>query len=242
MKKIIYVLVTLSAVGMIVFNMANAKGNGELDLFKMASVLEGENITINNWSLQARQNLANVQAQKKMDELSKEYPDMKWEISEEDEKWEAKAVMTVDNGLKETLRILSTGEGDHMQSYLIYEVTGEGWQKETKDFLKGAVVEKISDIFHEKAIIFSCIYSEFGDKMNKSLPSHVNDLLQAFDAKEIETLEEDSFISTTAYSKVFSESIKGHSDEMNLQLGVRNQGLGGKTTLVVGTPIITVEY
>ena len=29
---------------------------------------------------------------------------------------------------------------------------------------------------------------------------------------------------------------------MNLQLGVRKQGLGAKTTIVVGTPIITIEY
>lgn len=242
MKKIIYVVVTLTAVGMILFNMASAKGKAELDLFKMASVLEGENIIINKWSLHARQDLANVQAQEKMNELSQEFPDMKWEISDVDDKWEAKAVMADGNGLNETLRILSTGVGDHMQSYLIYEVTGEGWQKETKEFLQIAVVEKLSDIFHEKAIIFSCIYSEFGDKMNKSLPSHVNDVLHAFDAKEIETLEEDSFISTTAYSKFFTETIKGQSEEMNLQLGVRNQGLGGKTTLVVGTPIITIEY
>ncbi|WP_394238546.1 YwmB family TATA-box binding protein [Niallia oryzisoli] len=242
MKKIIYVVVTLTAVGMILLNMASAKGKGELDLFKMASVLQGQNIIINKWSLHARQDLENVQAQEKMNELSQQYPDLKWKISDVNEKWEAKAVMASGNGLKETLRILSTGEGDHLQSYLIYEVTGEGWKKDTREFIKKAVVEKISGIFHEKAIIFSCIYSEFGDKMNKSLPSHVNDLMQAFEAKEVETLEEDSFISTTAYSKFFSESIKGQSEEMNLQLGVRTQGLGGKTTLVVGTPIITVEY
>ncbi|WP_071393307.1 YwmB family TATA-box binding protein [Bacillus tuaregi] len=242
MKKILYVVVALSAVGMILLNMASAKGKEELDLFKMAEVLEGEKIDINKWTLHARKSLENVQAQEKMKELSSEYSDMNWEISEDNEKWHAKAVMSEDNGINETLQILSTGEGNQMQSYLIYEITGEGWQKETKEFIEQVIVEKLSDIFHGKAIIFSCIFSEFGDKMNKSLPSHVNELLRAFEANEIETLEEDSFISTTAYTKLFSESFKGQSEEMNLQLGVRNQGLGGKTTLVVGTPIITVEY
>ncbi|WP_191090575.1 YwmB family TATA-box binding protein [Niallia endozanthoxylica] len=242
MKKIILVIVTLSVVGMVLFNMESAKGKGELDLFKMVSILEGENIIINKWTLHARQDLGNVQVQEKMNKLSKAYPNLDWEITEDNEKWEAKAVMAAGNGLNETLQILSAGEGNHMQSYLIYEVTGEGWQKETKEFLQRAVVEKISDIFQGKANIFSCIYSEFGDKMNKSLPSRVNHLLQAFDAKAIEKLEENSFVSTTAYSKIFSETIKGQKEEMNLQLGVRNQGLGGNTTLVVGTPIITVEY
>jgi len=242
MKKIILVIVTLSAVGMVLFNMESAKGKGELDLFKMASVLEGENIIINKWSLHARQALENVHVQEKMNELSEVYPDLVWDITKDNEKWEAKAIMAAGNGLNETLQILSAGEGDHMQSYLIYEVTGEGWQRETREFLQRAVVEKISSIFQGKANIFSCIYSEFGDKMNKSLPSRVDNLLQAFDAKVIETLEENSFVSTTAYSKMFSETIKGQTEEMNLQLGVRNQGLGGNTTLVVGTPIITVEY
>ncbi|HVH96580.1 MAG TPA: YwmB family TATA-box binding protein, partial [Bacillus sp. (in: firmicutes)] len=47
---------------------------------------------------------------------------------------------------------------------------------------------------------------------------------------------------TTAYSPLFGETIQTMTDEINLQLGVRKQGLGGKTTIVVGTPIITVEY
>ena len=29
---------------------------------------------------------------------------------------------------------------------------------------------------------------------------------------------------------------------MNLQIGIRSEGLGAKTTIVVGTPIITIEY
>jgi TATA-box binding len=78
--------------------------------------------------------------------------------------------------------------------------------------------------------------------MSKSVSEYVKPLLQAFQAQEIESLKEDSFISTTAYSPLFGETIQTMTDEINLQLGVRKQGLGGKTTIVVGTPIITVEY
>ena len=78
--------------------------------------------------------------------------------------------------------------------------------------------------------------------MSKSVSEHVTSLLQAFQAQEIESLKEDSFISTTAYSPLFGETIQTMTDEINLQLGVRKQGLGGKTTIVVGTPIITIEY
>ena len=42
MKKILYVLFILSMVGFILFNMVSAKD--EFDLFKIASVLEHENV------------------------------------------------------------------------------------------------------------------------------------------------------------------------------------------------------
>ena len=65
---------------------------------------------------------------------------------------------------------------------------------------------------------------------------------QRFKRKELEKLEETSFISASAYTPLFQESIEGTSGAMNLQVGIREEGLGGKTTLVVGTPIITIEY
>ena len=67
-------------------------------------------------------------------------------------------------------------------------------------------------------------------------------LLAVFKAKEVEALKEDAFISSSAYSTMFSESVEAGEKEMNVQLGIRNQGMGGKTTIVVGTPIITIEY
>ena len=91
-------------------------------------------------------------------------------------------------------------------------------------------------------MIFSCLFSELGGNMNESVSASVTRLLQAFQAKEVETLKEKNFVSTTSYSPLFSGAIQGETEQMNLQLGFRNQGMGGKTTLVVGTPIITIEY
>jgi hypothetical protein len=227
-------------VGFVLLNMASAKS--EPDLFKIASVLERENIGINEWSLYAREKLGNVQLEKKVDQLREQFSHWDWEIVEDEEKWEASASSTTEKGVSETIRILSTTTGTQEQTYLIYEVSGEKWDNETKEWLQASAFEKINDMFHGNSVIFSCIYSDIGDKMNKALSNRVSNLLKAFQAQEIETLEEDSFISTTAYSPLFSETIKGPTEEINLQLGVRKQGLGAKTTLVVGTPIITVEY
>jgi hypothetical protein len=75
--------------------------------------------------------------------------------------------------------------------------------------------------------------------MDKAVPTIASDLMEIFDAKEIEALKEDNFMSVSANSPVFSDSI---ARGMNLQIGIRSEGLGAKTTIVVGTPIITIEY
>ena len=44
--------------------------------------------------------------------------------------------------------------------------------------------------------------------MNESVSASVTLLLQAFQAKEMETLKEDTFVSTTSYSPLFSGAIQ----------------------------------
>ena len=244
MKKILYVLFILSMVGLILFNMVSAKD--EFDLFKIASILEHENVSIHKWSLHSRELLETVQTKQeavhKVDQLRKRFNHWDWNISEDDDKWEAKADFTPKKDVNESIRIMQTVTDRQVQTYIVYEVTGKGWDEETREFIEGSILNRINDIFHGKSTIFSCVYGDFGDKMSKSVSEHVTSLLQAFQAQEIESLKEDSFISTTAYSPLFGETIQTMTDEINLQLGVRKQGLGGKTTIVVGTPIITVEY
>ena len=71
MKKILYVLFILSMVGLILFNMVSAKD--EFDLFKIASILEHENVSIHKWSLHSRELLETVQTKQeavhKVDQL-----------------------------------------------------------------------------------------------------------------------------------------------------------------------------
>jgi hypothetical protein len=78
--------------------------------------------------------------------------------------------------------------------------------------------------------------------MESTLSSRINGLLAAFKADEIESIRENNFISVSAISPLFAETLKRNHDNMNLQLAVRSQGLGSDTTLVIGTPIITIEY
>ena len=83
MKKNLYVLLILSMVGFILLNIASAKD--EPDLFKMASILEDENMIIHKWSLNAREILETVQtkqeAENKVNQLKKQFPNWDWSLS-----------------------------------------------------------------------------------------------------------------------------------------------------------------
>jgi hypothetical protein len=236
MKKIVLILLSLTAVGLVFLNIVNAKT--EPDLFKIASVLESKKMTIDQWSLHAREEMKPHEAKETLEHLEKQYPQWSWNRSETENGWELEGTAPFEQGIHQKISVLSTKD----ISYLIYEADGNGWSEKTKEIILTSVFEKTEGIFHGDALIFSCVSSQINDKIDKPVSKYAVELLAAFEAEEIELLNEEHFRATTAFSPLFSQSLKNVSDEINLQIGVRKEGLGEKTDIVVGTPIITVEY
>lgn len=215
------------------------------DLLSIVTVLKGENIDINEWSLHAREKITANSPEDIQDlvrHLQNVYTDWTWEINSDSEKWEAKASKTSNQTMEENIQILSTLTDQNPQTYIIYEIQGKNFTRKTEQFIKEDLNALLSDIFREKPTIFTCVKGDFNDKIITSLPFTVNRLLDKFEATEIESLKETDFISTSAYSPKFTNELTTNNQDMNLQLGIRTTGLGAKTTLVVGTPIITIEY
>lgn len=222
-----------------------AIGKNKQDLLTLVSILKGENIDISGWSLHAREKLETddmKDVQTHVQTLKKNFSDWTWAFESNPEKWEATATKTSTQGIQENIQILSTLTNQNPQTYIIYEAQGKNFTQKTEQFIKEDITGTLFDIFRGNATIFSCIKGEFNDKMNTTLPYTVNRLLDSFQAKEIESVNEENFISASAYSTLFADGLTSNENDMNLQLGIRTEGLGAKTTLVVGTPIITIEY
>ncbi|KAB2336532.1 YwmB family TATA-box binding protein [Cytobacillus depressus] len=247
MKYIQSILAIIGIFSFIVLNLGNKTtvANSELDLTKIASILQDENIFITEWSLYARENMENLRTLEDVNTyievLKKQYPNWYWTSTSSEQHQETVAVLKR-NAQKETIKILSTPTKQQVQTYVIYEVKGNGWKSELEKDLNHLLVSRTSDIFHKNSTIFSCLKGEFNDKIEESLSEEISHLLAVFHAKEVEGLKEQNFISTSAYSTMFDNPVETNGKDMNLQIGIRNQGLGEKTTLVVGTPIITIEY
>ena len=245
--------VAIMIIGIVVFFIAfsgyrHTMAKEEQDLLAIVSAVKSENIDINGWSLHAREKLEHASTMEEVKEyvlnLKENFSDWKWTVSSDSETWKATAAKVTSGKFQENIQILSTLTNNTPQTYIIYEIQGKHVNQNIEQFLRDELDSTLSDIFRENATIFSCIQGEFNDKMLTSVTvsNRMNQLMDAFHAKEIESLKEANFISTSAYSPLFAGSIKNNEKDMNLQLGIRSEGLGAKTTLVVGTPIITIEY
>ncbi|MCA1026332.1 MULTISPECIES: YwmB family TATA-box binding protein [Cytobacillus] len=249
MKKYSFIFSIMGIVGLvwIIFgNHSDAASVEELSLIQIAQTVQDENILIQEWSVHARENLetlqtfAEVKAYTK--EMKKSFTDWKWSVQKESqERYEVIGTLKK-NDLTETIKILSTDTKNNVQTYVIYEAKGAGYKGSIQENMGNYMKSQMSDIFTKKPNIFSCIIGHYDGNMRESMLEQMNGLLSTFNAKEIEALEEEQFISTSAYSPMFKESVTTDGKDMNLQIGLRKEGLGAKTTIVIGTPIITIEY
>lgn len=242
-KKITFILSFFGIIGFILLQAGNKTtvANGLQDLSDMAKILQAENIMINEWSLYAREKMDASFQEETAEDLMEQFSDWEWSTSSHEKHKEFKAIST-SSKFREIIRIVSSSENLQAPAYVIYEVKGPRWGTDAESFMKNQFPERLSDIFRGNVTIFSCIKGEFNDNIEKAFPNNVNSLLHAFNGKEIEALKENKFISLTAYSPLFTTSINKNQDRMNLQIAVRNDGLGDKTAVVIGTPIITIEY
>lgn len=247
MKNKSLYLTIIIIIGFFVFQIGNKTSIAkfEQDLLTLVSVLQDEHILITEWSLYSRETLEDLtteqERQQFVADLQKELPDWSWSEKQEADQYIITATPLSSNYTEE-IKIVTTETMGQFLTYVMYEVKGQKWDQQSEAFVSNEWQNRLLDIFTGKASTFSCVKGEFSDKMDEALPIYMNGLLESFNAKEIEALEEDNFVSTSAFSPLFSGTISKDHD-MNLQLGLRKpDGMGGNTTLVVGTPIITIEY
>jgi hypothetical protein len=235
--------IIISMILVVMMGNRTTEAEEDQDLVKIGSVFQTENILLNEWSMYAREHLVDLKSEKEIkeyaDKLQRKFPKWDWTVENTSQKWEVTAVSPTSKHHKEVLQIMATHTKQPVNAYIVYRVSGKAWDKDAKSFFTSSQFKnRLSDIFRGKPTIFSCMKGEVSDKIDEALPK----LMSVFKAKEIEALKEDNFMSVTAYSPLFSDSIENEKNSMNLQIGVRSEGLGAKTTVVIGTPIITIEY
>ena len=119
-----------------------------------------------------------------------------------------KLILHLKKDVNESIRIMQTVTDRQVQTYIVYEVNGKGWDEETREFIEGSILNRINDIVHGKSTTFSCVFGDFGGNMNESVSAYVNSSYTGISTQEMESLKEKNFISTTSYSPLFWETIQ----------------------------------
>lgn len=242
-RHFIYTIIIVSLVLAVLMGNRTTEAKVDLDLVKMGTIFQTKNIVLKEWSMYAREHLVNLKSEQELTGLAKElqlkFPDWDWTVQNTSEKWEVIAVSPTSKHRTEMLQIMATHTKQPTDAYIVYRVSGNEWNKESKSFFTSKEFKnRLTVIFRAKPTFFSCMKGEVSDRIDTALP----ELMSVFHANEIESLKEKSFMSISAFSPLFSDSIKSEKNNMNLQIGIRSEGLGARTTVVVGTPIITIEY
>lgn len=127
--------------------------------------------------------------------------------------------------------------------YISYEISAEPMSKDQIDLerIQQDWDATLTTLFKEKPQIFTMVKGrELG---STDLDERAEELLQQLSAQKVEQLTETNFVSISAYNEKWNSNLMSKDQMMNLQLGLRQEPiLGGKTTVTIGTPIITIEY
>ncbi|WP_050632231.1 YwmB family TATA-box binding protein [Bacillus andreraoultii] len=215
------------------------------DLNKIVDVISKHNGSIEEWSILAREEFifSKADMDNTVKNWRKSFPHLNW--SEQLNQERVTIIGTSsneENPYVETVQLISEKKGNQFQGFILYERKGENWNEHVQEMIDERNRTILPDVFHKTPSFFSCIKGEFDGMIDKALLEKSIELQSEFNGKIVENLVENDFVSLTVNSPQFKEKIPTKNGSFNLQISLRNTGNDNKTTFVIGTPILTIEY
>ncbi|MGA9287269.1 MAG: YwmB family TATA-box binding protein [Anaerobacillus sp.] len=224
------------------------EGETEVKAAEMAKVLLTHDYSIDSWSLYTREKVSFIPKslgyKSITSELDKRAPGFHWgDLEKNDGNVKVSGTrMDSESGFTETLTLVSYPENHRMSSYLIYKMEISGFSQKTWRTTYEQFKSQKSQLVTEESPVFTCFQGVKNDTMNIVLYNEADKLLGAFSASKVEEINEETFVSLSAYHKEWKEDLVTNNQSMNIQIALRNTGIGGGITATIGTPIITTEY
>ena len=128
------------------------------------------------------------------------------------------------------------------ESYLMVDILDNRVYKNIVDIYN--VLENCLNSHYCKFEIYTCIAGEYGKKLQIDKYNDILDeILYNMNAKVIEKVQEENFLSVTAYTKVLKENyLEYFGRKINLNIGIRYSEDDEKTLIYIATPIIKLDY
>lgn len=246
-KKYLFRLVQFIAmVGFIVFFIGNniTAAKNDMDINTMAKAVGTHKGSIIEWSLYTRERV-HLQTKEewlnKKQQLEKQFPDMHWTISFDKGAASVNGILN-HRDFSEIIKIISTDKKRQSASYLIYEARGTRWNEEIAEQSNKLAMNRVDLLFDVRPVIFSCIKGQFNEELDEFINDSLDGFLHSLQVEERNSFKERGFYYISAYSSLFEQTLSFSNQKINMQVGLRKNGLGPGTSFVIGTPILTIEY
>lgn len=249
MNKSIFIQVTVCALFLIlILIFSNKEGlvANHTEMNKMVEVIEKNNGTITEWSILAREELPKGISISDLEHMTKDwqrdYTHLNWDQVLEYDRYVLTGSFSSNNHhYVEELKIIADVNNTTIQGFIIYELKGTKWNNDIQNIVSTESANIMSNLFQKTSKIFSCIKGDFNGNMNTVVHERANELNKEFNGKIVEKLEEENFISLTVNSPHFSNEMPTENGTFDLQIAIR-EDLDNKSTFVIGTPLLTIEY
>ncbi|UOR11265.1 YwmB family TATA-box binding protein [Halobacillus amylolyticus] len=216
-----------------------AKGHIDLSpLLELAAFVEDEQLDISEYKIVLKESIKTANVEEMKQQISGVFPNVK--MREEDSNLARKYIFT--NGQKnssfnETFTVI-VPKDKTVSSNVVYSLTAGGTERLTPDKIKQQINEIKSRIFSKNVTLYTCLKAEAGGIIDDVLI--YQKFKKALNITTIEAATEESWTSRSGYTPRWSQAIPLPNGAMNVQFATRT--LGGRTTITIGTPIITAEY
>ncbi|WP_158211696.1 YwmB family TATA-box binding protein [Alkalihalobacterium alkalinitrilicum] len=241
MKKIVPIIGLVLLFAMSILTHGETKE--QTQLVDIVHLMEEQAVQIEGWRLYTRgtgKEVATIEEyEEQLHEILASEQDFQWDTTnwKDNEHWK----VTGTNGF-EQLTVLAYPLEDQYSMYLIYEFLGKGKPQDVET-ITSFFQERLDQLYVETPTVFTTVTGHREDLHQRSMYDFGSEIVEEFSAEKVEELKEETFISISAYTKQWVHSLDTNGNNMNLQIALRQDSrLGTKTTITIGTPIITTEY
>ncbi|MCT2535099.1 YwmB family TATA-box binding protein [Aquibacillus koreensis] len=232
----IVLVVMILVISQKTFTSASSNMLHEVD--EIANLVKQENLAIGEWQVIVKEKQAIETFDQNMDYIQNKFPNATFVTKQTENAttyvWDHHKTDQV----TETYTMVVANH-DSPSFDISYKITGKRWNNKIKQQNAKDMETITREIFTENLTKFSCITTQSGVIMKEV--SLLETLTEKLQVQTLDYLQEEDFVVLSGYTPRWQTVLPASDASMNVQLAFR-EGLGGKTTITIGTPIITTEY
>jgi hypothetical protein len=217
-------------------------------LFDIIHVMQSQNIHVKQWGFYTKRTGRLLETEKGykqwVEKIKSGLPAFRWTPVAKDKEGNLKITgVRFDRKTKvhERFTVLAYPRNKQWGTYEVYEIGGDHWDKNNWRKFSPTFYNRIHKYFPGNPTIFTCVDGRLNAKINLVLYDRAQQLIQAFGGRVVEDFQEKTFVSLSAYTDQWKQSIQTKNHPMNLQVALRTTD-GSTARVTIGTPIITTEY